>query len=208
MFTAIAFEDTTLECRTHLFSHVLPKALHKSFIPALVEEKIPFQRLFDLAITYYYPSMDDASVFLDVTNDLIRALNVSLSDIACAASENMWSHYDLTPLPDVINMLDSHSSFYAMGTELYVATNLTRTNGSGVIASKETLQVFADRLGSFYILPTSIHECILVPCFSGADAASLYRMVCEINAAYTPLEEQLSDNVYIVGSDGKIESYL
>ena len=62
--------------------------------------------------------------------------------------------------------------------------------------------------GRDFYFPSSIHECILAPCSSGADAASLYRMVCEINAAYTPLEEQLSDNVYIVGRDGNIESYL
>ena len=49
---------------------------------------------------------------------------------------------------------------------------------------------------SFYVLPSSVHECILVPEEAAPEAAELLSMVRAINFAQVPLEEVLSDQVY------------
>ena len=48
----------------------------------------------------------------------------------------------------------------------------------------------------FYILPSSIHEVILVPASAGISVAEMEKMVCEINETQVPEEEILGSHVY------------
>lgn len=81
--------------------------------------------------------------------------------------------------------------------ELYVATTADMFRGACVIAYPGVLEQAAARLGgSYYILPSSIHEVLLVPA-RGEDRSEEYRdMVTEINSAMVPENEKLSDSVY------------
>lgn len=82
---------------------------------------------------------------------------------------------------------------------LYVATNGKRYYGATVILDKDFLAMAAERIGgSYYILPSSIHEVMLLSC--GGDAAlplsELAQMVSEINATKVAPEDVLSNTVY------------
>ena len=48
----------------------------------------------------------------------------------------------------------------------------------------------------FFILPSSVHEVILIPKVSGVSAEMLLEMVKEVNATQVEDIEVLSDNVY------------
>ena len=48
----------------------------------------------------------------------------------------------------------------------------------------------------FFILPSSIHECIILPADSGMDSQQLETMVCEVNETQVEKEERLSNSVY------------
>ena len=48
----------------------------------------------------------------------------------------------------------------------------------------------------FYVLPSSVHELLVVPSNIGMDVGQLKEMVTSINASEVALEERLSDNVY------------
>jgi hypothetical protein len=62
---------------------------------------------------------------------------------------------------------------------------------------KDVIRDFArDIKSDIYILPSSIHEIILIPMESTDDKEHLQRMVVEINASQVPPEEVLSDRVY------------
>ena len=50
--------------------------------------------------------------------------------------------------------------------------------------------------GNFYVLPSSVHELILIPERYGMDKRRLQEMVKEINRTEVENEEVLSDNVY------------
>ena len=80
---------------------------------------------------------------------------------------------------------------------MYVMTNEKRCLGACGILYDHILQEAARLLeGSFYVLPSSVHECILVPEKAAPEAAELLSMVREINLTQVPLEEVLSDQVY------------
>lgn len=48
----------------------------------------------------------------------------------------------------------------------------------------------------FYVLPSSVHECMILPARLRDDAKSLQSMVEEINATQVSPDEVLADNVY------------
>ena len=80
---------------------------------------------------------------------------------------------------------------------MYVCTNTMKLNGAGTILYTGLLQEFADRVGSdVFILPSSIHEMILIPANEYCDVDYLKDMVRTVNATEVAPEEILSDNVY------------
>ena len=80
---------------------------------------------------------------------------------------------------------------------MYVATNSKKLNGACVMIYDGLLRDFARKVGrSFYIIPSSIHEVILIPDTLDMDIRYMKAMVKEVNGTEVALEEVLSDNVY------------
>ena len=80
---------------------------------------------------------------------------------------------------------------------MYVLTNSIKLNGAYYIMFEEYLKVFADSIDSdLFILPSSIHEILLVPMDCGVSKEELEKMVCSINNSELSPSEVLSDNVY------------
>ena len=85
---------------------------------------------------------------------------------------------------------------------MFVATNIKKVNGAGVILYDGLLRTFAEKIGGdFYILPSSVHEVIFVPANGDMDARYLIQMVKEVNATEVAPDEVLSDNVYMYYAD-------
>lgn len=81
---------------------------------------------------------------------------------------------------------------------MYVLTNKQKIFGAGCILYPEVLQSFSNRVNAdVVILPSSIHEQILVPYKDTMDIEDLRAMVKEINLTQVLEEERLSDNVYL-----------
>ena len=80
--------------------------------------------------------------------------------------------------------------------EMYVVTNSWKQNGAAVMLFPEMLQEAADRLsGDMYILPSSVHEVILLSANMGEEEG-LKEIVKEVNRTQIAPEEKLSDCVY------------
>ena len=80
---------------------------------------------------------------------------------------------------------------------MYVMGNKLKLNGACVVLYENALKSFAECIESdFYILPSSIHEVILVPANEEVDEQSLLSLVREVNENNVTEEEWLSDNIY------------
>lgn len=75
----------------------------------------------------------------------------------------------------------------------YVVTNQEEEYGAAAILIKEAMEKLRDRIGEFYIIPSSIHEILVVP---NAIAVELKKMVREINDTVVEVKEVLSYNIY------------
>lgn len=80
---------------------------------------------------------------------------------------------------------------------MYVLSNRQRLNGASCILYQDVLKEVSGRLNdSLYILPSSVHEVIVLPASAGGNPAELSQLVQEINLAEVAPEEVLSDHAY------------
>lgn len=84
---------------------------------------------------------------------------------------------------------------------MIVATNETKLNGAIAMKATEKLAEVADRYGKavLAILPSSIHEILIMPLNGDENVNDLDKMVKEVNATQVQPEEVLSNHAYIYG---------
>ena len=98
----------------------------------------------------------------------------------------------------------------------FVLTNTCGINGATVILYPDVLRQMGERFGrDYYLLPSSIHEFLAVPCHPGLSGDKLEFMVREVNRTCVAREELLSEKVYyyriqtgkvLIWNDGKSSS--
>lgn len=80
---------------------------------------------------------------------------------------------------------------------MYVLTNKQRTNGAICMLYDNVIKSFAEKMDSdMYILPSSVHEVILVPAREGINEKELTDMVKEVNREELDGIDILSDHAY------------
>lgn len=83
-------------------------------------------------------------------------------------------------------------------TPIYILTNSKGVYGAAALLYKNVLKDFVRHFQSdFYILPSSIHEVILIPITNLFNKESLIDMVLDVNCTQVPVEDVLSNQVYI-----------
>ena len=84
-----------------------------------------------------------------------------------------------------------------MDEMIYVATVPDKNSGAGVLAYQDFMEQAAEKLGGdFFVLPSSIHEILLIPDDGEQSINFLRDMVREVNATEVSPAEKLTDNVY------------
>ncbi len=92
---------------------------------------------------------------------------------------------------------------------LYVLTNEKKSFGAVWITEDEVLKEVGEKLGEdYYVLPSSVHECIILPVSVTDDSMGLRRMVEDINSSQVAPEEVLSDSIYFYDRSAKSLSVL
>lgn len=87
---------------------------------------------------------------------------------------------------------------------LYVLTNETQIGGAACMLYPSLLAEFSDSIGKdLYILPSSIHEVLLLPTDTRCADDDLRALVQSVNHEQLPLTQQLSDTVYYYSREEK-----
>ena len=169
--------------------------------------KIPHDRIEDLAVVYRFvlESNENGRSSILVSNDLIERMGITPEQLKADALENAP---EIRPaviqgMNEVMREMMGPEVFEMMGiseqTEemMYVATVPDKNSGAGVLAYQDFMDQAAEKIGGdFFILPSSIHEILLVPDDGQKGADELRAMVMDVNATQVSPEEKLTDNVY------------
>lgn len=195
------------ECmrKDYILNHVLPRLYGESNIGAMEEHNRLYVKWLDMAIAYYVPidslSNDEGMASIPVTDDLIKTADVTLEEIQDAAINNMEELAEVKNMFEVIKgMMDIPEEEMCLGMpEMIVVTSNNGLNGASGLLCNGVREKLKHILGNtFYILPSSIHECI---CVNADDEEYLHSMVCEVNESVVTNADKLTDSVYKFEND-------
>lgn len=193
---------------------IVYKIINKDKNEKLLRE-VPSESILDLAIVYYciVSQFEDRCATVLINNKHLKMWNISDSDLAIAASINTprIMKSQIKPIGDIIGEVDSNELTSKEKIDssmeenpMYVLTNESQFNGAACILYENLLYDFASSLGKdLYILPSSVHEVILVPKNDFLDKNELSNMVRDINESEVAEDEVLSDHVYEYHYDKK-----
>ncbi|MBQ2257475.1 MAG: hypothetical protein II247_02230 [Lachnospiraceae bacterium] len=89
---------------------------------------------------------------------------------------------------------------------MYILTNIYKVNGASMLLDSDMMQKVMEEVGSdFFILPSSIHEVLIVPADSGMQSSDLETMVREVNDTEVSDTEILSYHVYRYSMENGIQ---
>ena len=138
---------------------------------------------------------DVSSIIL--TDQICAAYGITVDDLLSAAKEQ---EYCCGSLNMVGLMSGDFIGELKKGDPMYVLTTKDNMFGAGAILFKEKLREYAEILEEkkLYILPSSIHELLLVPASFGMDPKELNSLVKDVNGSDVIQDDVfLSDNVYL-----------
>ena len=174
----------------------------------------PFTPFEDLAIVYDVNLGSKENPMVIIINDAAKeSFDVSLEELHEIAMLNLAKEKkEFLTMKDMIMKsmgLDPddpelHILFPETEHPMFVLSRESLAYGAAAILDKETQEMIAGKFGGDYIiLPSSIHETIVVPKTEDMDISLLHQMVRDVNESQVAPEEQLSDHVYIYDASEK-----
>lgn len=168
--------------------------------------KVPHIRYLDLAVVFncFVESHTDGYATILIYEHHMSYWNLTVDELYALAMRNTprLLRYQLQDMADVLTELFKieRPDWLSENFEpipMYVLSNDSKINGSGCILYEDLLSHISAEIDSdFYILPSSIHEVLLIPVKHASSYAELSAMVQEINDTQLSREEILSDHVY------------
>ncbi|MGN1156732.1 MAG: DUF5688 family protein [Agathobacter sp.] len=160
---------------------------------------VPNFNFLDLSIVFYclVHTDENGNASILINNQHMARWNTSPEQLMKLACENTprLLEYELKSMESILSeeMNVTPQNLYPM----FVLTNSFRLNGACCILYKNLLRQISEQMGcDFFILPSSIHEVILLPANDISAITDLSAMVKEINASEVSEEDILSDHAY------------
>lgn len=166
-------------------------------------EQVPHTRYLDFAIVYcvHYENKEFGSGSILIHNSHLTMWHCTTQDLARLAEANTPRLYPLfvSTLENALTKLGCQTdNKEVLNTPMYMMSNKTSTNGAISIYYKDSLKTLANMLDSdVVILPSSVHEVLLLPLRGNDNFRELKDMVYEVNHTCLSEEEFLSDNIYL-----------
>lgn len=142
----------------------------------------------DLIIIPYVQLNVEMSV--KVTNDLLERWGATAGEVLEIAMENSMQDVEEKSLAEMLGMPD-----FLMPSPMRVISNSTKMHGAIGILGK--LADLKERYGSFMVIPSSIHEVIVIPTDSKDDTFT--EMIKAVNEEQVAPADRLGDHEYYFG---------
>ncbi len=180
---------------------------------------MPYRTVLDLAVTYgiHVGELKDTVCSVSVTEKMRKTWCVTEEMLYKLALQNTpkQNRGIVKPLAPVLKGLcgcgdgdgaDAKTFSYrdfditvsegSKSLPLYIATNKSGIHGASTILFPDFMDKVGSLLGNFFILPSSIHETLLLPADDETKPQGLLEIVYNVNRNIISEEEILSDNVY------------
>lgn len=162
---------------------------------------IPNRPFFNLSIVYFYliekaPFEGNATVLIRKSHmDTWNITEAELYKAACMNAPQMLPSR-IENMNEVLGGIFPAELFRNL-IPMYVLTNSEKLFGASCILYPDELKSFAVKMDSdLFLLPSSVHEMILLPNMPELNQRAFLDIVAEINHTQVPEEDVLADSVY------------
>lgn len=196
-------EGITLEwerMKPHVYLRLVGRERNEKKLDA-----IPHEEYLDMVIIYHYviEMGEDTRGALLLTNEHLQMLGITKEELHEAAVVNTQAGMQpvILDMEEMLRRLGRRLGAFVPETEinpyLYVVSNAFGKYGAVSLLFQEELERFSCEIGnSFFILPSSIHELILLPDFGEVSVEYLLAIVREVNRTQIEATEVLTDSIY------------
>lgn len=204
--------DGVMEACISDFSNAAPRItfrlINKKFNEALLKE-IPYMSWNDLAIAFMLNVEMDGMCdgLIVVRNDLLAMWNQSVADLYHTAMKNMRDRQDdvLIDMEEILRkhgMLDKEQM--TLQNRMFVLSNEKQFWGASSILYTDKLAPLSKKLGcNLYLIPSSIHEWLILPDEDQFDQNYLKEVLCMVNQNELAREDILGDSLYYFSKDSE-----
>ncbi len=172
-------------------------------------EEVPYRRFLDLAVVFYVEINHDDLGYGSVLihNNHLDVWNITEKELYEAARENTPKRlkYQFSSMEGIVDELfgtilhqDILESEDTPGHDMYVLTNCNMLFGASCMMYEGLIRKISEKLDcNLYILPSSIHELIIIPQDGFAESKKeLCALVRYVNENQVEQVDRLSDCVY------------
>lgn len=182
--------------------------------------KIPHRRWKDLAIIYFvvFDDMDVERAVVTIYNNHLEMWNVTEESLYKNAKKNTPKLYpaEIKDMGEIMEEIfrqrmeeeELAETLASMETSMnmYVLTNSYKNFGATTMLYDRVLSRLSNELGNdLYIIPSSVHEVIIIPSEDSINRENLIQMVDYVNNTEVPREDVLSYNIYVYRREGGFE---
>lgn len=181
-------------------------------------EQAPYIPMLDLAICFYY-ALDSAGLHqgtIPISRSHLKIWGVSEKDLLECALRNTprLYPYEVIPMENVLEDLlqelpEDARQEILQRMSMKILTNSRKTYGACSILYPGLLEQMAEEMnGDIYLIPSSVHEMLVLPKDQERSEEELREMIDEVNQSEISPEEVLSDHLYIYSRKEKKISLL
>ncbi|ERL22973.1 hypothetical protein HMPREF1986_00149 [Oribacterium sp. oral taxon 078 str. F0263] len=189
--------------KSHLVMQVIPVEPNAEKL-----SQIPHKTVEDIAVVYRIDVSDsmNRNATTLVTNQMMESFGITAEQLHQDAVASQMEHCP----PTLRNMAEMMAdlmgdSMDMQDSPMWVATVEGGVNGAAAVQIPEFMDQAAEKLGgNFFVLPSSIHECLFLPDNGEFERNSLEQMVRSVNQTEVSEADFLSDNVYHYDSEARI----
>lgn len=191
----------------HLFAKVINYGMNQELL-----EMTPHRKYLDLAIVVYCRvnniRFGNASIL--IRNNHLDMWGIEEEKLIDSALENTREKMrcNISRIGDVLMQMDGSleiSKEESSEVDMYVATNEERLYGAIFMVYPDVLREFYEISGGEYIiLPSSIHEVLVLPGNHDDNMPEINKMIQDINTFSVSREEVLSDHAYKYSDDAQV----
>lgn len=187
--------------KTRIYVKLINREMNTGLLGA-----VPHRQFLDLSAVYYIKLEGKGGIpTILIYNEHMLMWRKDEEELYQTAMKNMRLEGEaLFEDMDMVfkRMMPEHADFLAdsgaLQVSMYVLSNRSKFFGAAEILDSNTLKSIGNRLGEdFVILPSSVHETIIIPSSKAPEYSELADQVREVNEEDVEIGERLSNHVYL-----------
>lgn len=180
-------------------------------------EDIPHLEFLDLSIIFQclVTQEDIGSASILIHNVHMKLWDITIQELYQDAVMNTprLEEYEIKDMTEVMREImtaensdgsdqEEYMEEFSDSVPMYVLSNKNRIEGAGCMLYPDLMKNFSEKIrSSFYIIPSSVHECLLLPTKENEQSGEIRNMIKEINDTQVSVEERLSYSLYYYDKD-------